>query len=799
MADREEEPKSECPRPPEDRSKWHEWVETELKPWAWRGGRMAQYLLETDPAKRAAVTPNGLTATRRFKNNMSVFNELKRLFYQEFKTVFDGTAMVGDFATATFNTIEQERSPRFYSDIRTKLDELAAAYRFDGDARKFFRTVHGLTTDLGTVGHAPNDAEVTQSCIRAIYLFAHRKESDDADRLWAQWLTNYEDMTPAPMINFTTLRSSMQNHVDRYENRKKEVGGDNNLANFYVGGRGCKDGSSRYRQRDESDHDDGPAPRGRRMHRHSPYGRRDADRGGRDADRGGRDAGSGGRDAGRGGRDAGRGGRDADRDGRDASYRSRDSRRRRDHSRSPSNRRERNNEVRTRAGEFVRCKLCLDNHFMDKCPYLPEVQQIFAQRRPSRGFLTCMLCRGPHRLDDCAVADEARAMVRTHRERGGSRSRSNRRKSRRALSPSRSRSRSRSRSTSRRRGSGYSTYDSKSPKRSTSRRRASTPIPYPHFNMHTAVRGETEIKERGVVRNFLFAAMTVLWTAYSMLMLTLASAEAMVAGLAALITGSLRTKTLKFVKATAAVIAAINPRRKPPPPYLPIRLTTPDGTKTVYAATQPRTDPALALVNIITTAAINTLLGGTAQRKSALRANLEKGKNDPDDDIPDDLPPLKRGQRYFICDSGANRHYHPTDEFIFRKETIKHPIGGLTDGNQATTDKYGIFCANLEDDRGRLIPITSVAFSVPGARVGLFSEVQATFAGNTIIREGHPETGVHGIQMRSADGKSKHGPFIPLHFSKKTLLWYIKICPPDPFQCAHARRLDPIDLARRGF
>ncbi len=59
----------------------------------------------------------------------------------------------------------------------------------------------------------------------------------------------------------------------------------------------------------------------------------------------------------------------------------------------------------------MRCKLCFDNHFMDKCPYLPEVQRIFATKHHARGLLACMLCKGPHKIDDCSVVDEARGMI----------------------------------------------------------------------------------------------------------------------------------------------------------------------------------------------------------------------------------------------------------------------------------------------------------------------------------------------------------------------------------------------------
>eukprot|EP00961_Rhodomonas_salina_P286168 3866695-Rhodomonas_salina.1 len=45
------------------------------------------------------------------------------------------------------------------------------------------------------------------------------------------------------------------------------------------------------------------------------------------------------------------------------------------------------------------------------------------------------------------------------------------------------------------------------------------------------------------------------------------------------------------------------------------------------------------------------------------------------------------------------------------------------------------------------LPITSVAFAVKNSKKALFSEVQACFAGNTVLHKGHPKTGTHGIFM----------------------------------------------------
>eukprot|EP00961_Rhodomonas_salina_P251060 3394181-Rhodomonas_salina.1 len=59
----------ECKPPPKDRAKWNHWKETEFKTWCWKGSRKAQFLLETDAAKKAALTLHALSAAKRFEAN----------------------------------------------------------------------------------------------------------------------------------------------------------------------------------------------------------------------------------------------------------------------------------------------------------------------------------------------------------------------------------------------------------------------------------------------------------------------------------------------------------------------------------------------------------------------------------------------------------------------------------------------------------------------------------------------------------------------------------------------------------
>ena len=111
-----------------------------------------------------------------------------------------------------------------------------------------------------------------------------------------------------------------------------------------------------------------------------------------------------------------------------------------------------------------------------------------------------------------------------------------------------------------------------------------------------------------------------------------------------------------------------------------------------------------------------------------------------------------------ITDSGANHHYHHHNSFIFRREQMSNAIRGMTGGNQATTDEFGIFACRLEDDEDQDHAITLVAYSVLNAQVSLFSEIQCCFAGNTVLHRGHPETGQHGIILKGSN------TFIPYHF-----------------------------------
>ena len=116
---------------------------------------------------------------------------------------------------------------------------------------------------------------------------------------------------------------------------------------------------------------------------------------------------------------------------------------------------------------------------------------------------------------------------------------------------------------------------------------------------------------------------------------------------------------------------------------------------------------------------------------------------------------------------------------------MRTSIGGMTGSGQASTEEVGVFAAQLEDSDGHDVPLTSVAYSVPNGKVSLFSEVQACFAGNTVIHKGHPERGKHGIVLKGTN------TFIPYHFDRQTLLWWIKVKPSRHKHMMHACTLNP--------
>ena len=152
-----------------------------------------------------------------------------------------------------------------------------------------------------------------------------------------------------------------------------------------------------------------------------------------------------------------------------------------------------------------------------------------------------------------------------------------------------------------------------------------------------------------------------------------------------------------------------------------------------------------------------------------------------------------------VVDCGATHHYHPTRRFMHRCEEINILINGLTGpGPRATA--FGLFLGMLEAFCRRKIPrdkfFASVSYHVPASELPLFSEVQAAFSGCKVERDGHPETGRHGLYLSGPD----RDLFVPYVFEKSSLLWWIRIKTAPNATCLRASAaMDPRDAPCQTF
>ncbi len=168
------------------------------------------------------------------------------------------------------------------------------------------------------------------------------------------------------------------------------------------------------------------------------------------------------------------------------------------------------------------------------------------------------------------------------------------------------------------------------------------------------------------------------------------------------------------------------------------------------------------LINCVATVLLTLSDFPTRPNQAAYTAQ-EKGPNTRREDAD---------THWMIVDSGCNRHYLCRAEFLLRTAEIRMPIRGIGD-NVVYASREGIFMGYFQrrDERKRTswVPFTSFGLFVENSNVSLFSVSQATMTGeNTIVHEGKPDTGKHG--MFTADGS-----FIPFHFCSDTQLWWIPI------------------------
>jgi hypothetical protein len=163
------------------------------------------------------------------------------------------------------------------------------------------------------------------------------------------------------------------------------------------------------------------------------------------------------------------------------------------------------------------------------------------------------------------------------------------------------------------------------------------------------------------------------------------------------------------------------------------------------------------------------------------------------------LPQCGEDEMWSVVDCGATHHYHPTRDFMYRVQDINILINGLTGpGPQATA--FGLFLGLLEAFNKKDVPqdkfFSSVSYHVPKSELPLFSEVQACFAGCKVERDGHPETGHHGLYLAGPDREL----FVPYTFEKTSLLWWIRIKKAPEAICLRASAaLNPNDAPCQKF
>ena len=123
-------------------------------------------------------------------------------------------------------------------------------------------------------------------------------------------------------------------------------------------------------------------------------------------------------------------------------------------------------------------------------------------------------------------------------------------------------------------------------------------------------------------------------------------------------------------------------------------------------------------------------------------------------------------EHWFIVDSGSNRHICADERFIHRGEIMNSSITGIGDHAVKAT-AHGPMLGKITDVKGNLHDILSWCMFVPTSRMSLFSVIQAVLAGNTVIHEGDPKHGKHGILLRDK------GQFIPFTWCPEAGLFWL--------------------------
>jgi hypothetical protein len=130
---------------------------------------------------------------------------------------------------------------------------------------------------------------------------------------------------------------------------------------------------------------------------------------------------------------------------------------------------------------------------------------------------------------------------------------------------------------------------------------------------------------------------------------------------------------------------------------------------------------------------------------------------------------------YFVVDSGSNMNFVCESRILTNPVPSSVTVTGVgSDQIQAELD--GQMLGYLQDEGGGRHGVNAVGTYLPGMFTSLFSVSRAAQLGHTVIHEGHPTTGRHGMTLAGTNA------FVPFIWSPATRLWYLPF-----YRCAEPK------------
>lgn len=132
------------------------------------------------------------------------------------------------------------------------------------------------------------------------------------------------------------------------------------------------------------------------------------------------------------------------------------------------------------------------------------------------------------------------------------------------------------------------------------------------------------------------------------------------------------------------------------------------------------------------------------------------------------FPDQSTNDLWLVADTGANRHYISREDWLCNVRPCVSMIYGV--GNaRIQSKKRGIFQGLLGCFSGTELPFSGDGTHVPNSNTSLFSIPMAARNGHTIIFEGNPAAGRHGIKIAGTN------EWVPFHWDPSTQLWWIRV------------------------